>query len=634
MEISLSKIAIGFYVLIDRLLLKQLKGEDMKNWIPAMITLFICLLTIGSMFAEVFNVTDVAGFSAALATSSANGESDTINVSAGIYNVSATLNFWSDEDYSLTIIGAGADATILDGGGTTQIMELITASSEGDLTISNMTFRDGNSDYGGGIYLETTSAWIIIDSCDFMDNSATEVGGGANAYSNSGNFAVSYSNFIGNSSTRAGGLFLQSEAGNSISLTYSNFEDNTVTVDGGANMLYPLGPGVELTVEHNTFTNNQSGQFGGGCWVRMPAGEGTIAYHHNTFVGNASTTAGDAGGTYIELHSGTLDYSNNTYIGNSTAQLGGGAWIYCVSGTLDVYENRFTSNNADVNGGGINVGIDEGILYFHKNILDSNTADNVGGGLSVATTSGNTVIFNNTFYANSADEGGGLYAYFDASTATSSIHSNIFWHDSSPSLAGSGALTILAEYCDIEGGTGEPWFGTGCIDADPLFVSPSSGNFRLGWLNFPTDDATKSPCIDAGDPSSPHDPDGTRADMGAIAYNQVTAIYDQIATPNRMSISAFPNPFNSAVTISLDFGSDPAERLSRIEIFDVNGRRISVIPDPDRESRGVAKNLDSRFHGNDRTFVWQPDETVGSGAYLIRATAGEESITKRVVYLK
>ena len=30
-----------------------------------------------------------------------------------------------------------------------------------------------------------------------------------------------------------------------------------------------------------------------------------------------------------------------------------------------------------------------------------------------------------------------------------------------------------------------------------------------------------SPCIDAGSPDSPLDPDGTRADMGAIPYNQL-----------------------------------------------------------------------------------------------------------------
>jgi len=79
-------------------------------------------------------------------------------------------------------------------------------------------------------------------------------------------------------------------------------------------------------------------------------------------------------------------------------------------------------------------------------------------------------------------------------------------------------------------------------------------------------------------------------------------------------------------------GSPPG--ACRVEIFDIKGCRISVIPDPDRESRGMAKNLDSRFHGNDKTIVWKPDAAIGSGIYLVRAGRGEQEVTKRIVYLK
>ena len=52
--------------------------------------------------------------------------------------------------------------------------------------------------------------------------------------------------------------------------------------------------------------------------------------------------------------------------------------------------------------------------------------------------------------------------------------------------------------------------GTGNINADPLFVDPENGDYRL---------QAASPCIDAGDPDSPLDPDGTRADMGAFPFD-------------------------------------------------------------------------------------------------------------------
>jgi len=55
--------------------------------------------------------------------------------------------------------------------------------------------------------------------------------------------------------------------------------------------------------------------------------------------------------------------------------------------------------------------------------------------------------------------------------------------------------------------------GSGNITGDPLFESVSNLNFALQPF---------SPAIDAGDPSSAYDPDGTRADIGAIYYDQGT----------------------------------------------------------------------------------------------------------------
>jgi hypothetical protein len=100
-------------------------------------------------------------------------------------------------------------------------------------------------------------------------------------------------------------------------------------------------------------------------------------------------------------------------------------------------------------------------------------------------------------------------------------------------------------------------------------------------------------------------------------------------TPQSFAISAHPNPFNSSVTITAPAGAE-------IEVFDVNGRRISVIPDPDRESRGVGGELDSRFHGNDNIVgsKWRPDPSLGSGVYLVRARFGACETSCRVVYLK
>ncbi|MBN1755188.1 T9SS type A sorting domain-containing protein [bacterium] len=102
--------------------------------------------------------------------------------------------------------------------------------------------------------------------------------------------------------------------------------------------------------------------------------------------------------------------------------------------------------------------------------------------------------------------------------------------------------------------------------------------------------------------------------------------------PGKFELLTYPNPFNSAVYITAPAGAG-------IEIFDVNGRRVSVIARP--KATAISSNQGDYFVGqspsrNDAKdeFVWQPDKTIGSGVYLIRAKIGEKSITRRAVYLK
>ncbi|MFP4226067.1 MAG: hypothetical protein ACLFRF_04995, partial [Desulfobacterales bacterium] len=98
---------------------------------------------------------------------------------------------------------------------------------------------------------------------------------------------------------------------------------------------------------------------------------------------------------------------------------------------------------------------------------------------------------------------------------------NILWNNAPNPLAASaatGPAELIMTYSDVQTGTGEDWLGAGCITADPLFADPENGDFSLSWENYPIADATQSPCINAGDPASPPDPDGSRADIGALPY--------------------------------------------------------------------------------------------------------------------
>ncbi len=123
-------------------------------------------------------------------------------------------------------------------------------------------------------------------------------------------------------------------------------------------------------------------------------------------------------------------------------------------------------------------------------------------------------------------------------------------------------------------------------------------------------------------------------------YLTTMSIDEKPTMPNDFTLSAHPNPFNSAVTITIDVPVGAyCNTPLRIEVFDINGRRISVISSkgfqPDEKSLTDARKI-SPFGRNDiaREFVWQPDESTTSGVYLVRATGGDETMTKRVVYLK
>jgi len=124
-----------------------------------------------------------------------------------------------------------------------------------------------------------------------------------------------------------------------------------------------------------------------------------------------------------------------------------------------------------------------------------------------------------------------------------------------------------------------------------------------------------------------------------IALFGPTGIAENPAKPDNMNLSAYPNPFNSSVTISLSV--TPATSLvipgstrnPEIEVFDITGRKIAEITPPAPLDRGEQEKS-SLSRGDLEGLVWQPDKSLGSGVYLVRARFGDESVSKRIIYLK
>ena len=103
----------------------------------------------------------------------------------------------------------------------------------------------------------------------------------------------------------------------------------------------------------------------------------------------------------------------------------------------------------------------------------------------------------------------------------------------------------------------------------------------------------------------------------------------QTALPEAFEISAHPNPFNSAVTITID-GVGAGFTPACVEIYDVNGRRVAEIIPPDPPlTRGEEERKSPLLRGDLGGLVWRPDESLPSGVYLVRArSAGKEGFDK------
>jgi hypothetical protein len=162
-----------------------------------------------------------------------------------------------------------------------------------------------------------------------------------------------------------------------------------------------------------------------------------------------------------------------------------------------------------------------GHVQFRHNVCWDNHVNHCGGAINLGNDA-NSVVERCVFYDNTSGASGGAIYFWDdhcqvinctivqnTSPAVLSINGStsafvncIFWENSMGSV-------YSATYCDVEGG----WPGMGNINANPMFVDPGNDDFHL---------MANSPCIDAGNPLSPFDPDGTIADMGAYYFDQIS----------------------------------------------------------------------------------------------------------------
>ncbi len=185
-----------------------------------------------------------------------------------------------------------------------------------------------------------------------------------------------------------------------------------------------------------------------------------------------------------------------------------------------VISNNIISGFAGFNSDGIDIGEEAKDILIENNriyncsdkgisvgqastaIIRRNFISGCNLGVGVKDSLAHATIDQNTFYRNNY-----AVACFEknwgAGGGSATVKNSILSQCSlSPVLKDSlSTLTVTYTLSDTD-----PLDGEGNILEDPEFVEPLIMNFELKG---------SSPCIDAGDPSSPPDPDGSPADMGA-----------------------------------------------------------------------------------------------------------------------
>lgn len=296
------------------------------------------------------------------ACTAGNG-ADTITLSSGVYTLAISgqddnTDATGDLDISsnVTINGAGANTTIIDGNkldrvidvlaGATVIINRITIQNgqngfacgaglhnQGTLTVQSTTIRNNQSSCGGGIFNDSPGILMLSQSTVIANSSSVTGGGiyntaggnfglgkltliqssvsdnngglGGGGISNLGTTILSQSTVSGNRALDGGGIV--SEGSGLLTLTNSTVSGNTADRDGGG-IMSDSSSLNNVTLVNNTADNDHNGVGNGGGIYNRSAGNA-----QNTIIANNVDTGGETPDC-----SGTLNSQGYNLIQNST----------------------------------------------------------------------------------------------------------------------------------------------------------------------------------------------------------------------------------------------------------------------------------------------------------------------------
>ncbi len=318
-------------------------------------------------------------------------------------------------------------------------------------------FTITNGGPGGAVFCSGSGP--TFTSCTFLNNQSGGEGGGIACWDNA-RPVISGCVFDDNTARFGGGLACY--WGAFATVVNCVFSGNTVTNEGGA--IYCDGEGGAV-ISDSSIVGNECGTIGGGLYV----GNCRVTLTRCVVSGN---TALQNGGGLVARQGSTVRMTH-CIIRDNVAATGYGGGIHYRASTAPLIENcLITGNFAGLDGGGIRTRV--GIALMANCTVVGNEAVNRGGGVStIANTSNESTFGNCVFWDNAAPLGPQL------------------------AIGGGGTQTLTVSFSDVAGGQEDVYveggstldWGSGNIDADPLFVDPDNHDYHL---------AGGSPCIDAG----------------------------------------------------------------------------------------------------------------------------------------
>ena len=302
-------------------------------------------------------------------------------------------------------------------------------------------------------------------------------------------------------------------------IAHAYYVDGDVTANGGNAVLVKNFDKVR--VSHCLLRNNRGGR-GAGVYAE----KANIKINDNVIRDNSVAQYG--AGIYVEAGSPLI--KGNRIERNYGGDAAGGIWLSASKSRIE--DNVISYNSCYWSGAGVVINNTSNCFLLRNLISYNESGHDDGGGLSIYGSS--PKIINNTIAFNKAEEGEGVLIGGNCSPEfiNTIIYNNRDRYqdvnlEDEIYITTSGAVPNFYN-CDIQAGIGGFRIFTGVyqgtaknnIEATPLFKNAATNDLSLLWNNFPVTDISKSPCIDAGKLDSPHDPDGSTADIGARYFRQ------------------------------------------------------------------------------------------------------------------